>query len=194
MSRCCAGTLHYSEAHRSRLSCRGNEVRTSHLIKVDEGVPEGIFRQDARVSDDDTPETGAREGHVQAAGVGEKTNALVLIRPVCSFAHDDMLKINCRSLSTRFVPVRFCPRDLTLGRCSRVSRKRSTTILCDCARILNDRPDASEQDDVFLSPLEGIHAGHLNLGVERRTQGPSSLEVVDQVRPLSFVRSHNLRG
>lgn len=53
-------------------------------------------------------------------------------------------------------------------------------------------PDAGEQDDVLLPALERVDASHLDLGVERRSKRSSPLQMVDEVRPLPFVRGHDL--
>lgn len=54
-------------------------LRISHLVEVNERVPEGVLGKDTGVADDDAPEASARKGHVEAAGVGKKTDALVLV-------------------------------------------------------------------------------------------------------------------
>lgn len=54
-------------------------------------------------------------------------------------------------------------------------------------------PDACEQNEVLFSALEGIHAGHLDLGVKRRSQRARPLQVVHKVRPLPLVRGDDLR-
>lgn len=53
-------------------------------------------------------------------------------------------------------------------------------------------PDACEQNEVLLSALEGVHAGHLDLGVKRRSKRARPLQVVHKVRPLPFIRGDDL--
>ncbi len=49
-------------------------------------------------------------------------------------------------------------------------------------------PDARENDEVLLPPLEGVHAGHLDLLVHLHVQRALVLHVVDDVRALALVR------
>lgn len=60
------------------------------------------------------------------------------------------------------------------------------------SRVQIVSPDAGEQDDVLFPALERIDASHLDLGVERRSKRSCPLQMVDEVRPLPFVRRHDL--
>ncbi len=57
----------------------GFRSTTRNLVEIDECVPQGVLGKNARVPDDDAPEASTRECHVEAARVGKKTDALVLV-------------------------------------------------------------------------------------------------------------------
>mmetsp|Transcript_81322 Transcript_81322/g.136075 ORF Transcript_81322/g.136075 Transcript_81322/m.136075 type:complete len:496 (-) Transcript_81322:2259-3746(-) len=49
-------------------------------------------------------------------------------------------------------------------------------------------PDKGKNDELLLTALERIHRRHFNLLVQLRAEGPVALHVIDNIRPLAFIR------